>query len=505
GGWFGRSAYANYRGRGATSIDWVIDGVPYAPMGADSVGVDPSLFALSQIDRMEIERWPGGLRVLLYTSQHEWLAPRSRVGIVTGDDKLTRYQGSLEYRWKNGLGVSGAAEYFDAPTTTGTSSAARVSSGVFKLEFVPHPSYGVQIQLAHLVASHHPYVDSPDTLGAPLKGTRNDLQVRVFARKGSEERHLQADLFYVSSTWASDTFRLNDSVSVTDSVDQRVHAGGLSLAVRRPRWRAGGTGWVRDRWTPLSLRAEAGYVPVDRLSFNAEATHERAYGGRNSDWAGVQGALDLPLGFGVDASLRRGHRVVAPALLADTAQAIDEVGLRGHWRSPILSLEAGWSRTGSFAPYRFQPYLQIDSLRALGRTDWMELGATLTPRPWLRLDGWYSDPKGPAPDGLPPTHSVVTGEIRSRFLRKYPSGIFELRLAATMETWGHGIIGTDGAGTPIPLRGATFFRMGIAMKLGGFQFFWDRSNTQGTRLTYVPGFRIPGLGQTFGMRWEFTN
>ena len=492
GGWFGRSAYANYRGRGATAIDWVIDGVPYLPMGTDSVGVDPSLFALTQIDRVEIERWPGSLRVLLYTAQHEWLAPRSRVGIATGDDKLTRYQGSVEYRWKGGLGLSGAAEYFDAPTSTGLNTDARVSSGVFKAQFVPRADRGVQVQYLTQATDRNRFVTEGDTIGAGLQGTRSELQARAYLRQGSEGRHFQADVIYARSRWTG------------DSADQTMTAEGLILGLRQPRWRVGGTTWIRDRWTPLTVRGEAGYVPFDRLSFNAEATHEWHDGDRTSDWVGLQGAIALPLGFGVDASLRRGQRLIAPTLAADTAQDIDEVGLRGHWQSPFLTLEGGWSQTGSFAPYRFQPYLKVDSLRALGRTQWMELGATLTPRPWLRLGGWYSDPKGAAPDGLPPTHSVVTGEIRSRFLRKFPSGIFELRLATTMETWGHGIIGTDGVGTPIPLRGATFLRMGIAMKLGGFQFYWDRSNTRGTKLTYVPGFKIPS-GQTFGMRWEFTN
>lgn len=493
GGWFGRSAYANYRGRGATAIDWVIDGVPYLPMGTDSVGVDPSLFALAQIDRVEIERWPGGLRVLLYTAQHEWLAPRSRVGIATGDDKLTRYQGSVEYRWKQGLGLSGAAEYFDAPTSTGLNTDARVSSGVFKAQFVPRADRGVQVQYLTQATDRNRFVTEGDTIGAGLKGTRTELQARAFLRRGSEASHFQADVIYARSRWSG------------DSADQTMSAEGLILGLRRPRWRVGSTTWIRDRWTPLTVRGEAGYVPFDRVSLNAEANHEWHDGDRTSDWVGLQGALALPLGFGADAALRRGHRVIAPTLATDTAQDLDEVELRGHWQSSLLTLEGGWSRTGSFAPYRFQPYLKVDSLRALGRTQWVELGATFTPRPWLRLGGWYSDPQGAAPDGLPPTHSVVTGEIRSRFLRKYPSGIFELRLAATMETWGHGIIGTDGAGTPIPLRGATFFRMGIAMKLGGFQFYWDRSNTQGTQLTYVPGFKLPNLGQTFGMRWEFTN
>jgi TonB-dependent receptor-like protein len=493
GGWFGRSAYANYHGRGATSIDWVIDGVPFLPMGPDSVGVEPSLFALTLFERIEVERWPGGLRVLLYTPQYGGLAPRSRVGIATGQFDIARYQGDIEYRWKNGFGLTGAAEYFDSPTATGVATSASVTSGLYRAQFVPREDRGVQIQLLTQSPDRNRFVTGADTIGSPLSGTRSDLQARAYLRRGNESAHFQADVLYTRSRWSS------------DSVDQTVSGGGVVLALRRPRWRVGSTAWLRDRWTPFSARAEVGLVPLELISLNAEVMHEYHDGDRRSDWIGLRGSLHLPLGFEAEGGLRNGRRVLAPALEADTAQDIGELELRGRWRSRLLTLEAGWSRTDAFAPYRFAPYLQIDSLRAFGRTEWLEVGAVISPLNWLKLEGWYSDPQGGTPDGIPPTHSTVRGEIRSRFLRQFPSGIFELRLAGEMETWGAGTIGADGAGNPLPLRGATFFRLGAGLKLGGFQFYWDRVNTQSTKRTYVPGFKIPNLGQTFGIRWEFTN
>ena len=35
--------------------------------------------------------------------------------------------------------------------------------------------------------------------------------------------------------------------------------------------------------------------------------------------------------------------------------------------------------------------------------------------------------------------------------------------------------------------------------------YWDRGNLTTTDLTFVPGFRIPDYGTTFGVRWEFLN
>ena len=493
GGWHGRPVYANYRGRGATSVEWFVDGVPYAPMGPDSVGVDPGLFALTFFERIEIEQWPSGLRVFLYTPQHQSLAPRSRVGVTTGEFKNSRFQGDLEYRWRNGLGFTTAAEVFDSPTGSGLSSDAHLNSGLLRAEWVPRPDVGLQVQLMSQSPDIRPFVTEGDTIGAPLKGSRSEMQVRLFGRRGDEARHLQADLLYTRSSWKG------------EGIDQVIAGEGAVLAYRAPRWRVAGQGWFRDGPTRKIYRGEGGYVPFDRLSLDGEAVREEYTGGRNAQWTGVRAGLALPLGMRVEGAARQGSRVVAPALAADTAQDISETSLRGVWDLRYLTLSGGVSSTAGFQPSRFQPYLLIDSLHALGRTKWVDLGATLRPVNWLTLDAWYSDPQGTAPQGLPPTHSLVRGEIRSKFLRRYPSGIFELRLAAEMETWGHGVIGMDSTGTAIPLRGATFYRLDLALKLAGFQFFWDRVNVRSTALTYVPGFKIPGLGQTFGMRWEFSN
>ena len=505
GGWHGREAYANYRGRGATGVEWVVDGVPFVPLGPDSVGVDPSTFSLSLLERVEIERWPGGLKVLLYTPQYQYLAPRTRVGVTTGQFDIARYQGDLEYRWKNGLGLTVAADYFQSPTATGLKSDATVVHGLFRAQYVPRPGLGVQLQLTRLAPKRRAFQTNGDSIDVPVNGTRNDLQLRAFARRGSEARHLQADLLYFRSTWASDTFRINDTLAVSDSVEQEVHGGALIVALRHPRWRVAGSSWLRDRWTPLTLRGEGGYTPFDRLSVSGELVHERHDGSRSSDWIGLRAGLALPLGFEGEGGWRSGSRVVAPSLASDTAQDVDEVELRGRWRSRVLTLEAGWSRTAAFTPYRFFPYVRVDSLRPLGTTEWVEYGATFTPLNWATLSAWYSDPRGVTVDGVPPTHSQIRGELRSKFLRKYPSGIFELRLAIEMENWGTGVIGRGPVGEPLLLRGASFFRIGAGLRLGGFQFFYDRTNTQSTKRTYVPGFRIPNLGQTFGMRWEFSN
>ena len=96
GGWLGQPEYPNFQARGATSVEYWLDGLPYLAAGTDSVGVDPSVFALSILDRVEIERWPGLLRVRMYTRNLDRLAPRSRIAVSRGQSSFARYQASLE-------------------------------------------------------------------------------------------------------------------------------------------------------------------------------------------------------------------------------------------------------------------------------------------------------------------------------------------------------------------------------------------------------------------------
>jgi hypothetical protein len=164
-----------------------------------------------------------------------------------------------------------------------------------------------------------------------------------------------------------------------------------------------------------------------------------------------------------------------------------------------------YARTAAFAPPAYPEFPRVATLGPSPRTEWITASARLAPLQWIILDGWYSDPRGVTPDGAPPTHSVLAGTIRSKFLRKFPSGIFDLKLRLALETWGTGIIGRDALGAPITLKGATFMRSLIQIQLDRFTIYWDRGNLTSSSLFYVPGFEIPGLGSNFGVTWEFFN
>jgi hypothetical protein len=183
-----------------------------------------------------------------------------------------------------------------------------------------------------------------------------------------------------------------------------------------------------------------------------------------------------------------------------------ELGALAGFDRRRIALEAGYWRTDGFSPQGFPLYRGIAHLAPIGPTKWLTVSGRVAPRQWLILDGWYSNPIGTRPEGQPPTHSVLNGTIQSKFLRTFRSGIFGLKLQATMESWGTGVIGRDPDDAPITLKGATFFRALIALKIGDFIAYYDRSNLRASRQSYVPGLTIPrALPSTFGVKWEFSN
>jgi hypothetical protein len=245
--------------------------------------------------------------------------------------------------------------------------------------------------------------------------------------------------------------------------------------------------------------------PVGPFTVSADLVHQRHFGGRNSDYADVAAGIQFARGLAITGTARLGKMVAAPAILTDTTQDIRDFQAALGWARARLGFQVAYARTSDFAPFGYADYPRIAGFAPAAETEWITASVRVAPLQWLTLESWYSDPRGLAPEGVPPTHSVSAATIRSKFLRQFPSGIFDLKLRLAVESWGRGTLGRDASGTAVPLRGATFIRSLIQIQLDRFTIYWDRGNLTATNRTYVPGFEIPGYGSNFGVRWEFLN
>ncbi len=494
GGWIGRPVYASYQGRGATSVEYYLDGLPVTPVGVDSVGIDPTLLPLRLLDRVEIERWAGLLRVRLHTPRHDAAAAGTGILVSTGDQSTVRYGASLQKRYRSGLGYGLAASYWNAPTYDAGSSDARQTAVWLQLSYLKAARWGLQYQYLAQAPDRDPYVTTAgDTIGAGVNGNRNDMQFRAFLQGGKGDLTRRMDLVLSATGWSG------------DDVSQQVNGVGVVASWRRPTISASATGFLRSRWIRADLRGAVGWAPTRALSASVEAAWLSYDNNRQGQWLGARAGLALPHGFGVNGSARVGKVVAAPAIEANAAQSVSDLTGTLTWQRSWLSLQADVSHTSAFQAFAPQPYLDVPALAATEATTWFTVGGRIAPVPWIVLESRYSNAASGTPNGNPPTHSLTTATIRSKFIRTFPSGTFDLKAQVGVESWSDGVIGLDTASAPIQLPGATFLRAYLEVGIGSFRFYWDRMNLMGTEQTYVPGFVIPPYGSTYGVRWTFVN
>ena len=497
GGYIGRPEPVSYEGRGATSAEYYLDGMPYVGAGVDSVAVDPALFSLSFIDRIEVERWPGQIRVYLFTRQHDRLAPRSRIAVARGDRNYARYEAELERRFLSGPGFALGGDYLSSPTASGQSSTYSNTQLWARGSYNPSAKLGMQYQLIRSAPNRRPYVISPgatgDTIGVGFKSHRTDAQFRVSLRNREDGLGPRVDLLYTRSAWDG------------GGLDQQINQIGGYFTFRTPSYSIGGSAFHRTRWTPLDVRGTVGWNPIAPFTASAELVHQRHFGGRSSDYANVAAGLQLIRGLAITGTARVGKVVAAPAILSDTAQQVRDFQGALGWNRARLGFEVAYARTSAFAPFAYAEFPLIPSLAPAPETEWITGSVRVAPLQWLTLEGWYSNPRNVIPDGVPPKHSMSAATIRSKFLRQFPSGIFDLKLRLSMETWSAGVLGRDGVGNPVPLPPATYFRSLVQIQIDRFSIYWDRSNLTNQKHAYVTGFGIPAYGSNFGVRWEFFN
>ncbi|MES2123186.1 MAG: TonB-dependent receptor plug domain-containing protein [Gemmatimonadota bacterium] len=500
GGWLGRPELPNYQARGAAAIEYWLDGAPYIAIGPDSTAIDPSTFALSLLDRVEVERGPGLLRVFLFTRRHDRLAPRTRVGVAAGDRGITRYIGAFERRYPKGFGLSIGGDYFGVNAPAGGTGESNATNVWAQMGWVPTARFGVQAQLTAQIIdrsallSGGPDGAQGDTISPVVKGTRTDLQLRGSWHKREDGLGPRLDLFALRTRWTSDSIR------------QDVGVVGGTAVWRAPKWSAQLNAWHHTEWTPLDARLSLGWAPWSRVSASIAAIEQHHSGDRRSSWREARVGVRLPYGVSVSGVARDGRRVEGPAS-ADAAEQrfTDLQGLAAiEWRR--IGLEAGYSRNDGWSPVAFRQFLLVPGLGSLPKTEWLTLRGRLSPLSWLTLESHLEHPlKGALPDGQPPKHAYTTATIQSRFLRNFPSGIFGMKVQAVVESWSPGVIGRDAGGEAIPLPGASFVRGLLEFKIGPFFAYYDRVNFRATKAGYVPGYPYLGLGSTFGVRWEFSN
>src|SRR5204862_406561 len=113
-----------YGGRGPAGVEVYWDGVPYLPLGRDSVYLDLGRISLAPLERVDVLVLPATLRVYLVTARQQSTATASQVRIATGQARTANYRGSYERRWRSGLELGARARPGDVPVSGRGSAVA---------------------------------------------------------------------------------------------------------------------------------------------------------------------------------------------------------------------------------------------------------------------------------------------------------------------------------------------------------------------------------------------
>jgi len=493
GGIYGAAEPVLYGGRGPAGLELYWDGVPYLPLGRDSLYLDPARISLAPLERVDVVVLPASLRVYLVTLRQRSTATASQVGVASGEVRTANYRGAYLRRWRSGLGLSLVADYNNNDGISGSSNTPFNSVDLWlNAEYVPNPHLGAQYQV--LSSTWH---RSAGTAIADWHSQRRDGIVRLFAATRDDGLGLRAQASFATASTSGDTAVF----------DRRLSQGSLELSSDWPRAHLGLAFRTQDEARPWQLEGSAGWNPLPELTLWSDVRRARYSRGRTGDRAHLAAGLTLPAGVSVHADVAWAKDLQAAVDTADTLQRTLDVAGAVQWDRDWISVEVGQTRRDAFAPIGVPVALgAVARFGPAQRTRYLTTRGVVRLLPGLELAGWYFDPIVRGGDDFePPYHTRVSLTFYSRFWRVYRSGIFALRVEAASESWSRGVAGLDSSGAPLALPGRTFGELNVQIRIAGVTIFWIERNATLATGSYVPGLDYPRHYQFYGVRWLFTN
>jgi hypothetical protein len=500
-GFLGLPEYLAYGGRGGAAVRVFWDGMPWEPLGGDSVYVDLSRIPLTYLRRVDVEVLPAELRVYLSSERHETLPPRSVVRVMSGDFRSASYGGLFQQRWASGLGLNLAANFVQSEGASRSSRQSQEFDVWAKGEWLPTATSGVVYQVRRQQYDRDAVLarGGSGLEGVPARhGARTDMLFTMFASQRPYDRGLRANAGFGASHWSNDSVLGN----------QHLRQAFVTLGLREPRYALEVVGRLADVRTTSALEARAGWTPSPWLVLAADAGLQHHQSGQRSRAAHASAALvSGPFSLVGEWAFRDG--VQAPALLPDTLQQTHDRAVHVGFDTRPLAGHLSLVRRDAYQPL---PLGEIDALTGLAPTraaTYWVADARLQPINALSVDGWYVTPRDPglagAADFQPPSHARAQLTLRSKFWRTFRSGAFDLKVQVAMESWHAGAAGLGLGGVPVQLSATTYWETYLAFQLVGFTAFWDLRDALNEQKQYVPGLYYPNNAQVFGVRWQFKN
>ncbi|MDP3911201.1 MAG: TonB-dependent receptor [Gemmatimonadales bacterium] len=496
GGWYGQAEIVLFGGKGAAAVVVYWDGVPYLPLGRDSVYLDLARIPLAPLERVEVIVLPAELQIYLVTARPRSTAPLTQVGILTGDQDIASYRAGYATRGRSGLGVALMADWNHLDGNPNTTTTGFDSNDLWlKAEYVP-PGGRVGASLQIAASSWHRRASSDSRVDG-WRQQRRDRLLRVFLAAREDGLGFRFVGSLGTSAVERDTLVPNRAISTAN----------VELS---HRWRRAAVG-VRARFgaagAPSQLEVNGSWQLWSRITVAAAARQSRYANDISGERAWASAGVRLPLGFSVRTDIAWQRDLQAPLAVAIPRRTAMERAGWVQFDHPRLSVAVGRGRRDAFTPFDFAAGIKpVDRLSTTPLSEFVAARASIRPVAGLTVSGWYFDAVVGGGDFEPPHHARLSATFYSKFWRVFRSGVFALRGEVAVESWSRwGLGGVGATGTVLPMGGATFVEANVELQLVGVTLFWVIRNANGMRAAYVEGLGHPKSVQLYGARWSFTN
>src|SRR6266850_1819188 len=422
---------------------------------------------------------------------------RAHVGVVSGQSDIADYRAGYATRTRSGFGVSLLADWasIGGSSPSITTPPFGTSDIWLKADYVP-PGGRVGASFQVSSSSWHRATASDNRVDG-WRQDRRDRLLRFFVAKRDDGLGWRLTASLGTSGISHDTLVTRRAVSFANLEASQTWRTATVSGVAR----FGATG------APQQFEARAGWMPLSPITL-AGSFRQSFYTANRYGWRayGTTG-LALPLGFSARAEASWQEDAEAALVTTDAMHRTLDVAAWLRFENRLLTVEVGRGRRDPFAPLGFaQGIKSVGSLSPTPLTEFVAAHATLHVVPGVTLTGWYFDPVVGGGDLEPLRHGRVSVTFYSKFWRVFKSGIFALRGEVAMESWSRSAFGgLDTAGGLLGMTGSSFVDTNLEMQLAGVTLFWNVTNVNIMRSSYVPGLGYPKSVQQYGARWFFTN
>jgi hypothetical protein len=465
--------------------------------------LDLSTVQIWTLEHLTIERSATELRLYMRTWRVDNTDPYTRVDVATGNEDTNLYRGFYGKRFDNGgvLQVAGQQYGVTSPRFAGTGDALSLLSRIG----IARKTWSIDgfVNRTHATRGiERPAQGRPPILG--LDATHTNAYLRAAVGGADSGPWAQATVASLAFRGTTDPDRSVGAATQIDTLERRTSETQYNLSA----------GYTLG---PARLEIQ------DRL---------RALGG--TTYNSVSGRLDLATAFGVLSGFAEhdGFRQLTNADVGIRLQPLSFIAVSGSIgrvaptsesfpNAGIGSLPNATSARGEVALKIFGPWVSagvISADRTAGLAP-VVYDTLLLPTAAGRITARTASVRGPIKGGFgidawvtrwdlprpyqPEYQSRSEINFANNFIRRFPRGDFELRVAAVFEYRGSTTFPLT-AGDIRPMAAKTLSAQ-LEIRILRAVLTYQQRNILAYQYEIIPGFEMPRVLAIYGVRWDFWN